>query len=315
MLDINYIFAQSLFDFLPEKSVDQDIVFLMLVAGAAVAAGIAYLINRFVDKFFIRLAHIVSAREEAKTKGEKILQVRRTETLLSVFAAIVRSAVFAACLYAAWRLINPTSAPLALIGASTVFIVLGAATIGPLLRDYTNGILMIVERWYNVGDHIVVDPFWDLSGVVEKINLRSTKLRSLNGQIVWVHNQHIHGVRVTPKGVRTTSIDLFVNDIDAAKKMIARVVRNLPTGPTMISKALTVTEEEKLGNIWRITLTGQTSPGREWLIEDFAVGVFVQADERRGKNKQVLVYKPAVRYTDPAAEKRFMRSMNARKPL
>jgi len=209
-----------------------------------------------------------------------------------------------------WRLLNPTEAPVAIIGAGTFFIVLGAATIGPLLRDITNGILMIAEKWYNVGDHIVIDPFWELSGVVEKVNLRSTKLRSLNGEVIWVHNQNIQAVRVTPRGVRTISIDTFVSDLEKGRKLIGRVINTMPTGPTMIATPLVINEEEQHGSVWRITAVGQTAPGREWLIENFAVNALKEADTN-AKNP-VIIHGPIVRYTDAVAEKRFRHSMIAK---
>lgn len=81
-----------------------------------------------------------------------------------------------------------------------------------MLRDLTAGTAMIAEQWFNVGDYIRVEPFIDVGGVVERATLRSTKLRSLNGEIIWLHNQHIHGIKVTPRGIRTMAVDIFVND-------------------------------------------------------------------------------------------------------
>ncbi len=167
---------------------------------------------------------------------------------------------------------------------------------------------MIAEKWYNVGDHIVVEPFISLGGVVEQVNLRSTKLRSLNGEVIWVHNQHIQGVRVAPRGLRTISIDTFVSDLERGRQLIERVLETMPTGPTMIAGPLAISEEEQLGSIWRITSVGQTSPGREWLIEDFAVKALLKLDGGT-KPEPIIAYGPIVRYTDAVAEKRFSRSM------
>jgi hypothetical protein len=275
-----------------------------------VAIAVALFINFLLQKLFSRLARLITKQAENSTRGDQLIQIKRTETVLSVISAITKAFIFIFCLYAAWRFTNPTSAPVALIGASAFFVVLGAATIGPLLRDFTAGILMITERWYNIGDHIVIDPFWNLSGVVEKINLRSTKLRSLSGEVAWVHNQYIQAVRVTPRGVRTISIDIFVSDLAKGRKLISRVIQDMPTGPAMIAQPLFIADEEELGRVWRIMITGQTSPGREWLIEDFAVKALTQADEKLDEG--IIIYGPIVRYTDPAAEKRFMRSMNAK---
>jgi moderate conductance mechanosensitive channel len=296
-------------DLLPQDETSQDKVILRLILALIAAWAIAFLINKVFGFVFNWLANFIAERNEDDTPAEKLLHTKRAETLLSVTAAVTRVVVLGFTLYFMWRLANPTSAPVAIIGAGTFFIVLGAATIGPLLRDLTNGILMIAEKWYNVGDHIHVDPFWEMSGIVEKVNLRSTKLRSLNGEVIWIHNQHIQGVRVAPKGVRTISIDSFVSDLEKGRKLIGRVINTMPTGPTMIATPLVINEEEQHGGVWRITAVGQTAPGREWLIEDFAVNALKSADE---KNKtSIIVHGPIVRYTDAIAEKRFVHSITA----
>lgn len=308
-LTISTMFYNFAIDLIPAKDPSQDAILLRLVLGLILALILAYLVNRLLSVALNSFANVIAERSDDDTPAERLLHTKRAETLLSVAGAVARVVVVGICLYLAWRLVNPTSAPVAIIGAGTFFVVLGAATIGPLLRDVTSGVLMIAEKWYNVGDHIVVDPFSNLSGVVEKVNLRSTKLRSLNGEVVWVHNQHIQAVRVTTRGVRTISIDTFVNDLEKGRKLIGRVINTMPTGPTMIATPLVIKEEEQHGGVWRITAVGQTAPGREWLIEDFAVKALKEADEAN-KNKKVIVHDPIVRYTDAVAEKRFRHSMD-----
>lgn len=299
-----YLFA---LDLLPEKNMSQDVIVLRLFLALIAAIIVAFIINKVLNFFINLLAAFIAERNEDDTQAERMIHTRRAETLLSVAAAVSRVLILGFSIYFMWRLANPTSAPVAIIGAGTIFFVLGAATIGPLLRDLTSGVLMIAEKWYNVGDHVTVDPFWELSGVVEKVNLRSTKLRSLNGEVIWIHNQHIQGVRVTPKGVRTMSVDTFVSDLEKGRKLIGRVINTMPTGPTMIASPLIIKEEEQHGGVWRITAVGQTAPGREWLIEDFAVNALQEADEK--SKIKILVHKPIVRYTDALAEKRFKHSM------
>lgn len=304
MREMYPFFLQGL---LPAKSSQDDIVLRLGIAFIA-ALLLAFAINRILSFFLNYLAAVMAARNRPHTQAERLIHTRRAETLLSVAGAVSRVVIVGLCLYLMWRLANPTTAPLAIIGAGTFFIVFAAATIGPLLRDVTNGILMIAEKWYNVGDFVKVDPFWELEGVVEKVNLRSTKIRSLTGEVIWLHNQHIQGVRVTPRGVRTISIDTFVNDLEKGRKLIGRVINTMPTGPTMIATPLIISEEEQHGGVWRITAVGQTAPGREWLIEDFAVKALTEADEH-AKTK-VIEHGPIVRYTDALAEMRFKYSMS-----
>ncbi len=290
---------------IPEKDISQDLLFLKLTIAAIVALLVGFMINKSLEKVLKNLALKSRKRQPGKKPSEHLIDARRAETLLGVGFALLRVFILALSLYVAWRLVNPTSTPLALIGAGTFFIVLGAATIGPLLRDLTNGTLMIVEKWYNVGDHIVVDPFWELSGVVEKVNLRSTRLRTLSGEVVWIHNQHIHAVRVSPYGTRRIALDIFVNDLSKGRSLVKGVLADMPIGPTMINKKMSISEEEKLGSVWRITVVGHTTIGREWLIEDFLVKAINKADSK----SNIIVHGPIVHYVEKEAEKRFAKSV------
>jgi small conductance mechanosensitive channel len=293
---------------LPEKNPNQDVAFLRLFLALIIALLLAYAVNKILKFVLNLLARFIAERSEEDTAAERLLHTKRAETLLSVAGAVARVMVLGFSLYLMWRVANPTTAPVAIIGAGTFFLVLGAATVGPLLRDLTNGILMIAEKWYNVGDHIKVDPFWEMSGIVEKVNLRSTKLRTLSGEVVWIHNQHIQAVRVTTRGLRTMSVDTFVSDLEKGRKLIGRVINTMPTGPTMIATALVIKEEEQHGGVWRITAVGQTTPGREWLIEDFAVRAIEEADKE--SKQPIIVHGPIVRYSDTLAEKLFLHSMS-----
>jgi hypothetical protein len=66
-------------------------------------------------------------------------------------------------------------------------------------------------------------------------------------------------------------------------------------------------EQEFAKDLWRITISGQTAPGREWLIEKFVHDALKDADGDR--KQRVIVYGPMVRYADKAAEKRYGRAV------
>lgn len=278
-----------------------------LVVAVVMALVAAYVINVTLERIFKAIIH----RADNGKTGNKLRDVRRAETYMNIGGAMSRTFITGLCLYIGWRLTGFSTGPVALVGAGAVFIVLASVTIGPLLRDITNGTLMMIEQWYNVGDHIVIDPFANLSGVVERLNLRSTKLRSLNGEEIWIHNQYIQAVRVTPRGVRTISVDTFVSNLERGRSLIERTFKTLPIGPTMIVSPLVITEEEELGSVWRITAVGQTTPGRAWMIETFAVEALKKADAS-GHTEPVIAYGPIVRYTDEVAEQRLKRSIRTR---
>jgi hypothetical protein len=275
----------------------------------------AYICSRLVTAVLIRIARMLSHHGDKAETSEKALQFRRLETYLSIAIAAIRAAIFAAAVFVAWSATHSASNnSAALIGAGTIFAVLGGATLAPMLRDFTAGGLMIAERWYNVGDFITLDPFMEERGVVEQMNLRSTRIRKINGEILWVHNQYIQKVSVQPNAVRTMAIDLFVRDKDKGMEIVDQLKSILTVGPTMLVKPIEVAYSQQLGNhLWEITIIAQTAPGREWLLEKFAVTILKEYDQvKNGEGNKVIAYEPLVRYADPEAEKRFQRAVRIR---
>lgn len=277
---------------------------------------VSYILSKFLAEGIIKIAQSVSARSDKESNEERLIRLRQVETYLSVTVAVIRAAVVAVVAYVVWRLLSPVAnSGAAAIGASAFFIVFAGQTLGMLLRDITAGAIMIVEQWFNVGDFIKIEPFIDVSGVVERLTLRSTRLRSLSGEMIWVHNQQIQAVHVTPRGVRTIAVDVFTKDKDKALDTLSEITKALPVGSTMLAKPLKIRSPEEWGNgVWRITITGQTAPGREWLIEKFFVNAIKDVDALvEHKADKVFLYEPIARYADPVADKKFKRAVRASK--
>ena len=276
---------------------------------------VAYWLSKFIALGIIKLAQVIASHSDNETDDERVIRLRQIETYLSVAVAAVRAIVVAVVAYFAWTILSPRSnSSVAAIGAGTFFIVFAGQTIGILLRDLTAGTTMIIEKWFNVGDFIKVEPFMDVSGVVERFTLRSTRLRSLSGEVIWIHNQQISAVHVTPNALRTMAVDVFVRDRVEGEKIIERVINSVPTGPTMLARPLRVKYTERWDNdLWRITVVGQTPPGREWLIEKFFVNAIKAIDEKKPEDEQIFVHEPIARFADSEADRRFKRAIRVQK--
>lgn len=178
----------------------------------------AYWLSKFLARGLIFIAQRIGRRSDNESDEARVTRLRQTETYLSVSIAIIRTLVVVSVGYIAWRILSPTAANsstsggLAAIGAGAMFALVAGQTIGIVLRDLTASAIMISENWYKIGDFVKLDPFTDLSGVVERFTLTSTRIRALNGEVITVHNQNITGARVTPHGVRTIAVDIFVRD-------------------------------------------------------------------------------------------------------
>jgi len=277
---------------------------------------IAYFVSKYLARAIIKLAQVVSTHTDKETNEERHIRLRQIETYLSVAVAGVRAVVVSVVAYTTWTLLFPkSSSGVATIGASALFVVFAGQSIGMILRDITTGATMIVEQWFNVGDYVRIEPFMDAAGVVERFTLRSTKLRSLNGEILWVHNQQIQAVHVTPRGIRTMAVDVFVHDRELGEATLKELIHAVPAGPTLLAKPLRIKSTERWSDdLWRITVIGYTAPGREWLIDKFFVNAIKEVDEGvRAKSKRIFIYEPIARFADPVADKKFLRAIRANK--
>ncbi len=287
--------------------------------GAIVILGIslivAYILSRFLTSGIIKLAQIVGAHSDNESNEDRALRLRQIETYLSVAIAAVRALIVAATGIVVWITINPSGiGAAATIGASAFFVVFAGQSFGMIIRDITTGTAMIIEKWFNVGDFIKIEPFVDVSGVVERLTLRSTRLRSLNGEIIWIHNQQIQAVHVTPRGVRTMAVDIFVRDRVAGERAIEKIVGTVPTGTMMMARPLRIKYAERWDDeLWRITVVGSMLPGREWLVERYFVNALKDIDEGVPKAERLIVHEPIARYADSEADRRFKRAVRVAK--
>lgn len=280
-----------------------------------VALVLAYWLSRFLAQALIRIAQIIAVRSDNESNDTTAMKLRQTETYLSVATAIVRALVVLVVGYIAWLLLNPfqTSSAansVAAIGAGTFFALIAGQTIGIVLRDLTAGAVMITESWYKIGDFVKLEPYGGVEGVVERFTLRSTRLRALNGEVILVNNQSISGVHVTPRGVRTIAVDVFVRDRERGEQAIKKIIAAIPRGKTMLARPLKITKTDEWGeNRWRFTVVGQTAPGREWLIEKFFVEALTDLDDGKEGRERLLALPPMPRNADETADKRFRRAV------
>ena len=278
-----------------------------------VSLAVAFVLGRIIATFLRGVVVGIGKRADKSENLRTVNRLRRYETFIILSIALIRTFLIIFALYFWWTFSHPSGQPTALIGASALAVIIVSGALGPILRDLANGSFMMAEQWYGVGDHIRVEPFTDMQGVVERVTLRSTRIRGLNGEVIWVSNQNIMGVRVSPKGIRTMALEMFVDDLVAGKKLLQLTNQRLPTGPLLVISPLEIISAERVGDsLWHITAIAETAPGREWLIEQSAVELIKWLDEQT--KSPTLAHGPLARFADTDAERRFARTIrNARK--
>lgn len=234
----------------------------------------------------------------------KIANIKRRETLVSVIRTGITYAAFAAAVFlSVAQLTGGVDRLAALAGASFALIVAGLAA-QRIVIDILAGFTMFVERWYSVGDTVVIVAGIELQGVVEDVSLRRTKLRALNGEVIQVHNSQITAARVLPRGVKELEIELFVSKREAGERLVEDMARILPEGPTTFIKRPRILEVDELSPVLaRIRIRATVAPGREWLAESF----FSDLLKQRGEDG-LIVHGPVALAVDERAIRSFARA-------
>lgn len=240
------------------------------------------------------------------TQARRLRQVKRRETQVSIVRAAVTYLGFVtAAILSVGQLIGGVDRLTALAGASFLLILVGFA-IQRVLTDIIAGLVMFMERWYSVGDTIQI-PMHELQGIVEDVSLRHTRLRTLDGEVIHIHNSQIPSVRVLPSGVKELQLEVFVTDRERGVAMVESVVQILPEGPTTFIRKPRIESVDDLGEtLVRIAARAAVAPGREWLVDGFFADLI-----RERAEPGLIAHGPVTLSVDESAARSYSRASAA----
>jgi small conductance mechanosensitive channel len=208
--------------------------------------------------------------DEAARLHEQAIQLKRAEQRSKTLDSLLRYATTIVVATLAVLMV------LAELGVNIGPLIAGAGVLGvalgfgaqSLVKDFLSGTFMLLEDQYGVGDIIDVG---EAVGVVERVTLRITILRDVEGTVWYVPNGEI--LRVGNKSQLWSRIVLDVEvaydtNIEAASMVIQRVAdeewRRQRSGATII-------EQPELWGVERfdpsavvIRLAVKTRPGEQW---------------------------------------------------
>jgi moderate conductance mechanosensitive channel len=228
--------------------------------------GIRKVVNRAVARPTVPEALRSRFGEPSSIAVERRRQ--RAETVGSVLRSVATIIVFSVAFATVLSELGVDLGP-AVAGAGIVGVALGFGAQN-LVRDFLNGIFMILEDQYGVGDAIDVG---EASGIVESVGLRTTRLRNVDGTVWHVRNGEIVRVGNMSQGWSRAVLDVSVaygTDVDLAQSVIMRV-------------ALEVAADEDIGHlildepeVWGVETLGadgidirlvvKTAPLEQWKI-------------------------------------------------
>ena len=189
---------------------------------------VATVTSRLGSRVVRRSVQGLAARSTFQREGA-LRTGSRPDTLAGVAANVVRVAVWSIAVLVIIDKVGINAGPvLAATSIAGVAVGFGAQY---LVRDFLSGFFLLAEDQFAVGDTITV---LEVTGTVEEVNLRTTRLRADDGTVWFVPNGEIRKVGNSAKDWSRAVVDVALPaeaDISAAVALIADEVAVLPADP------------------------------------------------------------------------------------
>jgi len=288
---------QSIADRTPRQVV---VIPLILLAAWVVNLVLRWLIRRIGLRMIAsadRLGDFVP--DEVRSGGSSNRLQARSETV----TAIARSmASFVVVVVAAALVLAELGAslPAILASAGVVGVALGFGA-QTLVRDVLAGFFIVVEDRYGVGD--IVDCGQPVTGVVERVTLRSTRVRDVNGTVWHIANGEVLSVGNKSQSWSRAVVDVVVapeTDVERAVAVLAEVGAHLRADESWDDR---ITGDVEVLGVVLIDPTGitlramcDTQPAEQFLVErEFRFRVLQAFDAAGIRLAQVIVPGPVSR--------------------
>jgi small-conductance mechanosensitive channel len=232
------------------------IIIVVLLVVSIVVAIVARRVRRLVER---------------KIGDDKKIIKKRTLTFTSVVSnLIIIISVVAALLIIADQVGISVTPLLAGAGVASIVIGFGAQS---LIKDLINGIFILLEQWYQVNDIITIG---DTTGTVERLNLRTTAIRDLEGTIHFIPNGEINKLSNRTHTWSRALIQIGVHykeDIDKVINVLEEVFGELISDKKYKKSILERPEILGEGGVSELgdsavvfTIICKVKPGQQWTI-------------------------------------------------
>ncbi len=158
-----------------------------------------------------------------------------------------------------------------LLGGAAVFGLAVAFGAQNLIRDFFYGFMILLENQYKLNDVIKIG---DMAGQVERISLRMTALRDLEGNVHFIPNGQINAVTNMTHGWSRALFDVGVaykEDVDRVMEVLTDLGRQLRRDPNfgpLILEDLTMLGVDALADsAVVIKFYIKTRPLQQWTIK------------------------------------------------
>lgn len=158
--------------------------------------------------------------DKGMVKGEEVseLERQREQTIVPIVKSLFKYVLYFIAFVLVLRAVDINPWPL-LAGAGIVGVVIGLGA-QPLINDILAGFFILFENLFLVGDFIEAGP---ARGVVERIEMRTTRIRNPDGQLHILRNGEIREVVNYSKGFTNAAVEVGVaydSDLDHVYRVL-----------------------------------------------------------------------------------------------
>lgn len=224
------------------------IIFILMLIAIKVA-------NKFIDKM---------VQKQIESKHVLSMDEKKANTIGILLKSLVKYSVYFLGVTTMLSMIfGPISWAFASVGG--VAVGLGAQS---FVKDVINGIFILFEEQYSVGDYVTID---SSKGIVKAIGLRTTELRDFNGDIYIIPNGAVQVIVNHSKGNMRVLVDIgiaYEADIEMAIGVINQVCDKYNKENPNITTPIEVLGVTALNDSSvNIRVVGETKPMKQWEAE------------------------------------------------
>ena len=236
-------------------------IILIFVIGFATYHIGSWLIKRLIKAVIFSAKRTVWSQKDIK---------KRQDTVNSMFMTIWKLLIGFFIVVSVSREAFPNvnfSTFIASLGAISVMISLGAQS---LIKDFLNGIFIVSENQYRVGDVVDIDGY---TGTVTYVGTRVTILRDLDGNVHYFSNGSISHVINKTMTYSISRLKIGISpdaDLDKAIDLINKIGKQLADKPEWKNKIIKAPHFDSISSIdgkaIELVIVGKTQPSDQWVV-------------------------------------------------
>lgn len=263
--------------------------------GLTIGIKVAFILG--LTLFGLWLVRIIGRRARAHIEkmGAEAGRQARLLTLVSVIKDTARVIIFSLAALSLLATIGVDITPLLTsLGIAGLALSLGAQT---LIKDYIGGLLVLLENQYIVGEWVSLPTGNGIaSGTVEKITMRATWVRDINGQVHIVPNGEVRLLSNASRDWSLAQVNLnvdFNTDIAKATQALESSMQRFAADPQAQPHLLEAPQVQAWSSLSdfaiQLRLSAKVQPGTRLGIESLLRRYALEALDQAGISPSVPV--------------------------